>query len=111
MKNVLVVVSSAPSPAVSEKLRMAVGLTLEDGNNVSVLMIDDGVYAGLGHDRSKTGVEIDKHLAMLELMKKDIYAHQPSCGQRNVKLSRFGVKLVDGEGLKDLLSAAGAILT
>jgi len=110
MKNVTVIVSEAPGSRTAEKLRMSVGLTLEDGNAVTVLLIDDGVYAALGLDREKTGVDIDKHLKMLEMMKKAVIAHKPSMEARGIANARFGIKeITDGE-LGKILAETDAVL-
>lgn len=110
MKNVTVIVSKAPCGDVSETLRMAVGLTLDDGNFLRVVLVDDGVYAGLGHDREKTGVEIDKSLSMLEMMKKEILAVKPSLESRGVTLSRFGIRAIDRKEFEKILTEPGVVI-
>ncbi|MBI5815706.1 MAG: DsrE family protein [Nitrospinae bacterium] len=109
MKNVTVVINSAPGFPVGEKLRMAVGLTLEDGNAVSVLFIDDGVYAALGLDREKTGVDIQKHVKMLGMMNKTLCAHGPSLETRGVDLTGSEVKKVTGAETEKMLAEADVI--
>lgn len=110
MKNVTVIVSKAPSGDVSETLRMAVGLTLDDGNSLRVVLVDDGVYAGLGHDSEKTGVEMDKSLSMLEMLKKEILAVKPSLESRGVTLSRFGIRVIAREEFGKILAEPGVVI-
>lgn len=110
MKNVTVIVSSAPSGEVAEVLRMAVGLSLEDGNRLRVVLVDDGVYLGLGHDTNKTGIEIEKSLSTLEMLKKEILAVKPSLEARGVTLSRFGVRTIDKEEFAAIVREPGVVL-
>lgn len=110
MKNVTIVVSQAPGGEIAELLRMSVGQTLEDGNRVRVVLVDDGVYAGLGHDKGKTGIEIEKSLSTLEMLKKEIYAVKSSVEDRGVALSRFGVKLIDREEFVAMLREPGVVI-
>lgn len=110
MKNVTVIVSSAPNGEVAEVLRMSVGLSLEDGNLLRVVLVDDGVYAGLGHDRQKTGIEIEKSLSTLEMLKKEILAVKPSLESRGVTLSRFGIRAIDKEQFTAILKEPGVVI-
>lgn len=99
MKNIVVVVSDPPGADVAEKLRMSVGLTLEDDNKVSVLMIDNGIYTGLGIDHELIGAkEIDKHLNMLNTLKVGVFVHADSAEKRGININDFGItKIDDGE--------------
>ncbi len=103
-KKIMVTIKEPPGGAMSEKLRMSVGLTLDDNNEVSVLLIDDGVYTGLGMDEEKVGSKkIDKHLEMLEMMNVKVFAHEGSVKGRDVFLSKFGVEKVDDDEVARLL--------
>ncbi len=107
MKKTLVVISDPPSGQVAERLRMAVGLTLEDGNKVTALLIDDGVYTGLGIDHEKLGAkEIDKHLKMLGMLSVDIFAHSGCCDKRNITLGDFGIIGASDEDVAKLVEQA-----
>lgn len=110
MKNVTVIVSSAPNGDVAETLRMAVGLSLEDGNRLRVVLVDDGVYLGLGHDKQATGVEIEKSLSTLEMLKKEILAVKPSLESRGVTLSKFGIKAIEREEFEKILAEPGVVI-
>jgi sulfur relay (sulfurtransferase) DsrF/TusC family protein len=110
MKNVTVIVSSAPSGEVAEVLRMAVGLSLEDGNLLRVVLVDDGVYAGLGHDKKKSGIEIEKSFSTLEMLKKEILAVKPSLESRGITLSRFGIRAIDREQFAEILREPGVVI-
>lgn len=110
MKNVTVIVSSAPDGDVAETLRMSVGLSLEDGNALRVVLVDDGVYAGLGHDKAKTGIEIEKSLSTLEMLKKEILAVKPSLETRGVTLSKFGIRAIEREEFVKILTEPGVVI-
>ena len=110
VKNVTVIVSSAPSGEVAEALRMAVGLSLEDGNALRVVLVDDGVYAGLGHDKQKSGIEIEKSFSTLELLKKEILAVKPSLESRGVALSRFGIRTIERDEFVKILTEPGVVI-
>lgn len=110
MKNVTVIVSKAPGGDVSETLRMAVGLSLEDGNRLRVVLVDDGVYVGLGHNREKTGLDIEKGLSTLEMLKKEILAVKPSLESRGVTLSKFGIRAIEQEEFSKILMEPGVVI-
>ncbi|VAX24823.1 hypothetical protein MNBD_NITROSPINAE02-231 [hydrothermal vent metagenome] len=107
MKNTLVVISDPPSGQVAERLRMTVGLTLENDNKVTALLIDDGVYTGLGLDHEKLGAkEIDKHLKMLGMLSVEVFAHTGSCDKRGVTLDGFGIIGASDDDVAKLLEEA-----
>lgn len=85
MKKVVVTISQAPSRAISEKMRMAVGLTLEDENAVTLLLIGDGVYALQGTDPEKTGFDVEKHLKTITMMGHSVIASAQSAASRGVE--------------------------
>lgn len=103
MSNIVVTVDQPPSGMVSEKLRMAVGLTLLDENSVTVLLLDDGVYTGLGIDREKSRLEIDKHLETLSMMGAKLLASASSARKRGVEYKKFGIGMLSDEELSTLL--------
>ena len=111
-KNVTVVIGRAPDFASAEKLRMAVGLTLEDGNRVTVLFIGEGVCAvnGIEHVNHPSKIEIDKSLETLGLMKVRMAAYTPSLEQYSVGLERYLVDPADGKEVSELLAGSDVII-
>ncbi len=109
-KNVLVVISESPSPLVAERLRMTVGLTLEDTNKVSVLFTDGGVYTAAGIDREKGRFDLDRHLDMFAMMELPVYVHLPSATARGMAVDRKGMTPVDDDALATLLARSDVIL-
>jgi hypothetical protein len=111
-KNVTVVVSRPPDFATAEKLRMAVGLTLDDGNKVTALFIDEGVCAvnGAGFENHPSRIEVDKSLETLGLMGVRLLAHAPSLEIYGVGLERYNVFPIDGPGSADLLAGSDVII-
>ena len=110
MKNVVVLISDAPSVSVAEKLRMSVGLTLEDDNNVTVLMIDDGVYASMGVDTEKSGYVIDKHIDTVKMMKHKVVASQTSAEKRGLDLPDGRATPIGDDEVKNIINNADIFL-
>lgn len=111
MKNTLVIISDPPSGQVAEALRMTVGLTLENDNKVKVLLIDDGVYTGLGLDHERLHAkEIDKHLKMFGMLSVEVFAHIGSSDKRKVSFSSFGIVGADDDHVAKLLEEADALI-
>ena len=106
MKNIVVLISEAPSVSVAEKLRMSVGLTLEDDNSVTVLMIDDGVYASMGVDHEKSGYVIDKHIDTVKMMKHKVLASKTSAEKRGLDLSGGRAEPVGDDEVKSTINNA-----
>ncbi len=97
MKNIVVVVDQLPNLRMEEKLRMSVGLTLSDDNALSVLLVDDGVYTGIGRvgDEGSVGAEIEKHLSFLGALNVPVYVSSDSMNRRGVSVNRPNVKFAD----------------
>ncbi|VAX23905.1 hypothetical protein MNBD_NITROSPINAE01-536 [hydrothermal vent metagenome] len=109
-KKVTVVISEAPSPDVSERVRMTVGLTLDDDNEVRVLLIDDGIYTGLGVDHEKIGIkEMDNGLVMFGALGVRSYAHSGSVKERGVSVKKFGVVEIGDNEVEKLVSESSII--
>lgn len=71
---VLIRESPFRSNRVSELLRMSVGLTIADGNNVSLFFLGDGVKAlGPGNPEEAGMKLVEKHLKTLVLLKRPLY--------------------------------------
>jgi hypothetical protein len=111
MKNIVIVISEPPDWAVAEKLRMGVGLTLDDNNSISVLMTDNGVFTGLGLDQSKVGLEIDKHLETLKALNVTLYVHQPSADERNLAFTKFACKPLSSLDVEGVLATNDITIT
>jgi len=110
MKHVVVVVTQPPHKRTAEKLRMAVGLTLEDGNRVSVVLMDDGVYAGQGVAAGAGQPEVDKSLETLAMLNVAVVADGPSVDERGLMLTRFNVKTAYGGEIDGLFNNADVII-
>lgn len=109
-KKVTVVISDAPSADVAERLRMTVGLTLHDDNEICVLLVGDGVYVALGIDHEKTGMkELDKSFEMFSVLGVKTVAHAGSVQERGVSMEKFGVVEVDDDKVKKLMSESAIV--
>ncbi|VAX20789.1 hypothetical protein MNBD_NITROSPINAE03-1564 [hydrothermal vent metagenome] len=113
MKNIILVIDQPPDGKTAEKLRMGVGLILDDGNKVSALLIDEGVFtaSGLAKDNAPAWYEIDKHLETFEALEMDLVAHEPSARDRNLTLDRFGIRMAGDEEVSLLLDNADIVIT
>lgn len=113
MKNIVLVIDGPPNGKTSEKLRMGVGLTLDDGNKISALLIDEGVYAGAGlpKENAPAGYEIDKHLETFGALNVDLIAHEPSADARKLTLDRFNIRLAGDKEISQLLNNADIVIT
>ncbi len=113
MKNIVLVIDGPPNPKTSEKLRMGVGLTLDDGNKVSALLIDEGVFtaSGLAKEGAPAGCEIDKHLEAFGALNVGLIAHEPSARGCGLSIERFGIRLAGDEEVTQLLDNADILIT
>ncbi len=116
MKNILLVIDGPPDGKTAEKLRMGVGLTLDDGNKVSALLIDEGVFTASGLAREDrpdrpAWYEIDKHLEIFGDLNIDLIAHEPSVRGHNLRLDRFGIRLAVDKEVSLLLENADIVIT
>lgn len=109
-KKITVIVSESPSPLVAERLRMSVGLTLEDDNKVGLLFTDSGVHTLGGVDQSSAGFDLDRHLEMFTLMELPVYVHTPSAKARGVTVTRKGITPVDDNEVAALLRESDLLL-
>ncbi|HJM83491.1 MAG TPA: hypothetical protein QF720_07875 [Nitrospinota bacterium] len=109
-KNILVIIADPPGFSVAEKLRMCVGLTLEENNTLSVLMIDNGAYVGLGTDKSKTSLEIDKHLETLSALSVVLCVSKFSVDERSLVYSKFIFKLLSNLDIEEMMTANDIII-
>ncbi|MBF0169545.1 MAG: hypothetical protein HQK87_00405 [Nitrospinae bacterium] len=109
-RKITVVISECPSPLVAERLRMGVGLTLEDGNKVRILFTDGGIYAVSGIDRERGRFDLDRHLEMFNLMELPVYFHAPSAAARGIAIDRKGFAPVDDDGAAALLRESDVVL-
>ncbi len=87
MAEIIVVIHKTPFNTLrnSEGLRMSVGLTLEEDNKVTVLLIDDGVYLLRKTDPEliASGV-IRKHMDALTLLGHRVVAERESLEKRGI---------------------------
>ena len=111
MKKILLTIDQPPSEIVSEKLRMAVGLTMDDDNAISLLMIGAGVFNAVGVDEEAMGWHIDKHLSMLQMMKVGIYVDADSITARNINPVKFGVQTVTTDNRDSIIDDMDLIIS
>lgn len=112
-KSILLIIDGPPGFAMAEKLRMGVGLTLEDDNKVKVLFIDEGacLVNGARLEGTPAKMEIDKSLQTLEMMGVELLAHAPSIDKRGVDPENEKLKLLDDGGLESLLAGSSVVIT
>ena len=111
MKNIVIAISGHPTGRTSEMLRMALGVTLDDGNKLSILLIDDGVYAGQGVDPPEYGYDINKHLETLEMLNVDVVAHAGSLKSRKIALDNYKPRVVEDLETDQLLENSDIMIT
>lgn len=110
MKKIVIAIRKAPSVAVSEKLRMAVGLTLEDDNQVTVALMDDGVWAATKIDPDLAGFETEKHIKTLTLMRHKVAVSMTAAKARGVDIEKEGLSPISGSGLIELFENADVVI-
>ncbi len=111
MKKIAVVIDRAPDPNLFELLRMTVGMTIEDENKVSLLLLGDGVFCINRIDEEKLGFDMAKHFEMLKAMKADLYAHTESAEQRNVSLSGTWFQSLDDGATVEILAESDFVVS
>lgn len=111
MKKIAVVIDRAPDKNLSELLRMTVGMTIEDENKVSVLLLGDGVFCIGDVDEERLGFDMAKHFEMLKAMKADLYAHSESAGKRNISLSGTWFKSLDDGATAEILAVSDFVVS
>ena len=111
-KKVTLVVNRPPDFHTAEKLRMAVGMTLEDDNRISVLFIDEGVYSVNGIDMGKnpSNIEINKSLETLGMMGAKLYCHAPSMRAAGMESQKYNVASLDEAGAAEMIREADVII-
>ncbi|MDH5638124.1 MAG: DsrE family protein [Nitrospinota bacterium] len=112
-KRVTLVVNCPPNFYTAEKLRMAVGMTLEDGNRISILFIDDGTYSVNGVDMGKnpSNMEINKSLETLGMLGVKLYSHSPSMKKTGMEVEKYNVLPLDERGAADMLDESDVIIS
>ena len=111
-KTITVVLCHPPDFSTAEKLRMAVGMTLEDGNKISALFIGEGACAvnGIGLGKNPANIEIDKSIETLGMMGASLFVHEPSLQKYNVGVDLFNILTLDDRGAADLLAGSEVII-
>ncbi|MDH5477439.1 MAG: hypothetical protein OEY50_03830 [Nitrospinota bacterium] len=112
-KRIALVVNRPPDFYTAEKLRMAVGLTLEDDNRIRVLFIDNGVYSvnGIEMGKNPSNIEINKSLETLGLLGAELFAHTPSMSKAGVEAHKYKVLPLDGRGAAGMLQESDVIIS
>jgi sulfur relay (sulfurtransferase) DsrF/TusC family protein len=113
MNQVAVLIHKSPFNTLrnSEGLRMAVGLTLEEGNRVTVIFLRDGVCL-LGNvvpERIQSGI-VKKHLEALRLLGHRLVAERESLEERGIKGTPIKVDVLDRADVIQILSEADRVI-
>ena len=112
-KKITVVINRPPDFKTAEKLRMAVGLTLEDSNKISVVFIDNGVYSvnGIALDKNPANIEINKSLETLVMLGVTLYAHTPSMEKTGMQAQTHNVSLLSDGAVAGMLGEQDTIIS
>ncbi len=95
----------------SEGLRMAVGLTIEEDNKVTVIFVKDGVYL-IGNtipEKIQTGV-VKKHLDALRLLGHRLVAERESLEERGIREPSIKVDILARADITKILSEANRVI-
>lgn len=95
----------------SEGLRMAVGLTLEESNKVTVIFVKDGVYliGSVAPERIQSGI-VKKHLDALRLLGHRLVAERESMEERGIKEPSIKIDVLNRAGVIKILSEADRVI-
>ena len=113
MNQVVILVHKTPFNTLrnSEGLRMAVGLTLEEDNKVTVIFVKDGVYliSSVAPERIKSGA-VKKHIEALRLLGHRLVAERESMEERGIKEPSVKIDVLDRAEVIQILSEADRVI-
>jgi sulfur relay (sulfurtransferase) DsrF/TusC family protein len=113
MNQVVVLVHQSPFNTIrnSEGLRMAVGLTLEEDNRVTVVFVRDGVFliGNVSPERIQSGI-VKKHLDALRLLGHRLVAERESMEERGIKEPAIKIDVLDRNEVVKILSEADRVI-
>lgn len=112
-KKIAVVIRHSPlnTLRMSETLRMSVGLTLADGNAVTVIFADDGVYAlGVVAPEMIGSPGIKKHVHTLKLLGHRLVAEGKATEERQMTDLLSDVELLDRPKIARLMAESDAVI-
>jgi len=111
-KTITLAICNPPDFSTAEKLRMAVGLTLEDANKINALFIGEGACSvnGIGLGKNPSNMEIDKSIETLGMMGVSLFVHEPSLQKYSVGVDLYNILTLDDRGAADLLAASDVII-
>lgn len=116
MNQIAVLVHKSPFNTIrnSEGLRMAVGLTLEEDNKVTVVFVKDGVFllGGVDPERIQSGT-VKKHLETLRLLGHRLVAERESMEERGInppEASAVKVDILSRHEVIKILSEANRVI-
>ncbi|HHT9119844.1 MAG TPA: DsrE family protein [Candidatus Hypogeohydataceae bacterium YC41] len=113
MTQIAILVHKSPFNTVrnSEGLRMAVGLTLEESNKVTIIFVKDGVYliGNVAPERIQSGI-VKKHLDALRMLGHRLVAERESMEERGIKEPSLRVDVLSRAEVIKLLSEANRVI-
>ena len=113
MNQVAVIIHKSPFNTLrnSEGLRMAVGLTLEEDNRVTVIFVKDGVYliGNVTPEKIQSGT-IKKHLEALRLLGHRLVVERESMEERGVKEPSVKADVLSRAEVVKILSEANRVI-
>ncbi len=90
---------------------MAVGLTLEESNKVTIIFVKDGVYliGNVAPERIQSGI-VKKHLDALRMLGHRLVAERESMEERGIKEPSLRVDVLSRAEVIKLLSEANRVI-
>ncbi len=113
MKDVAVVIRALPFNTVrnSEALRCAVGLTIEEGNRIQVLFVDDGVWTAASLDcPAAQKQDLPKHVETLKMMEVELIAEEEALINRDLKISREEIMTKPRQVINEAIKSADVVM-
>lgn len=113
MKKIAIVIRALPFNTIrnSEALRCAVGLTIEEENQIQVFFIDDGVWTASSLDSiAAKNNDLDKHVETLEMLGVELIVEQEALIKRDIKVSKEGIIAMHIEAVNQAIREADAVI-
>jgi sulfur relay (sulfurtransferase) DsrF/TusC family protein len=113
-KKIAVIIRHSPlnTLRISETLRMSVGLTLADGNAVTVIFIGDGVYAlRVVAPKMLGSPEIKKHIMTLKMLGHRLVVEREAIEERQMTHLSYDIELMDRSSIVRLMAESDAVIT
>lgn len=113
MKKIAIVIRALPFNTIrnSEALRCAVGLTIEEENQIQVFFIDDGVWTASSLDcNAAKNNDLDKHVETLEMLGVELIVEQEALIKRDIKVYREGIIAMQREAINQTIKEADVVI-